>query len=131
MPPEESPYPADWLRIAEKDLSRVERALRDDDPEAAGFFLQQALEKSLKAFLLAGGWKLRRIHDLEILLDEAVLHDPTVESFRETCRKITDYYLLDRYPLLMESGPTTAEVRHALETGRALMAKIREAMRHG
>jgi hypothetical protein len=40
MPLEESLIPADWLRIAEKDLLRVERALRDADPEAAGFWLQ-------------------------------------------------------------------------------------------
>jgi hypothetical protein len=31
MPREESLYSADWLRIAEKDLRRVERLLGDDD----------------------------------------------------------------------------------------------------
>ena len=41
MPREESPYAVDWLRIAEKDLGRVERMLEDDDPEMAGFCLQQ------------------------------------------------------------------------------------------
>ena len=51
MPREESPYAVDWLRIAEKDLGRVERMLEDDDPEMAGFCLQQAMEKFLKAFL--------------------------------------------------------------------------------
>jgi hypothetical protein len=30
---EESTYPADWLRIAEKGLKRVSRLLRDHDPE--------------------------------------------------------------------------------------------------
>lgn len=55
---EESFYPADWLRIAEKDLGRVERLLSIQDPEAAGFYLQQAVEKFLKAFLLSKGWQL-------------------------------------------------------------------------
>ncbi len=50
MPGEESLYPGDWLRIAEKDLQRVPRLLSADDPEAAGFYLQQALEKFFKAF---------------------------------------------------------------------------------
>lgn len=36
---EESLYPADWLRIAEKDLGRVEHLLSVPDPEAAGFYL--------------------------------------------------------------------------------------------
>ena len=36
-----------------------------NDPGAAGFFLQQAVEKFLGAFLRAQGWKLERIHDLQ------------------------------------------------------------------
>ena len=69
MPREESLYPGDWLRIAEKDLQRVPRLLSTDDPEAAGFYLQQAVEKFLKAFLLSKGWQLQRIHNLEALLN--------------------------------------------------------------
>ena len=67
MPPKESRYPNDWLALAEKDLLRVTRSLRDKDPELAAFYLQQAVEKFLKAYLLSKGWKLRRIHDLEAL----------------------------------------------------------------
>lgn len=76
MPPEGSFYPAAWLRIAEKDLGRVERLLSIQDPEAAGFYLQQAVEKFLKAFLLSKGWQLARIHDLEALLNQALTYDP-------------------------------------------------------
>jgi len=75
MPPRESRYPKDWLAFAEKDLARVKRSLHDKDPELAAFCLQQAVEKFLKAFLLSKGWKLRRIHDLEALLDDAMAHD--------------------------------------------------------
>ena len=52
---EESLYSADGLCVAEKDLSRVEHLLRVHDAEAAGFYLQQAVEKFLKAFLLSKG----------------------------------------------------------------------------
>jgi len=89
MPPEESTYPRDWLAIAERDLGRVARCLRDKDPEAARFFLQQALEKFQKAFLLSKGWRPRRIHDLEALLDAAVEHDPDLERFRLVCQRVT------------------------------------------
>ena len=37
----------EWLQIARKDWKRAERNLNDRDPEAAGFFLQQSLEKYL------------------------------------------------------------------------------------
>jgi len=57
-------YPEDWRKIAEKDWHRMEVLLEDGDPEGAAFFLQQSLEKYLKAFLLERGWKLRKIHEL-------------------------------------------------------------------
>jgi hypothetical protein len=44
MPREESRYPADWLRIGEKDFRRAEHLLGIQDFEAAGFYLQQAKE---------------------------------------------------------------------------------------
>ncbi len=64
---EESLYPGDWLRIAARDLTRVENLLMLYDAEGAAFYLQQAVEKFLKAFLLSKGWALQRIHDLEAL----------------------------------------------------------------
>lgn len=54
MTSEKSSYPGGWLRIAQKDLRRVERALRDRDAEAAGFFLQQAVEKFLRSVVCNG-----------------------------------------------------------------------------
>jgi HEPN domain-containing protein len=72
MPPRDSLYPQDWFRIAEKDLKRAEHLLSIDDPEGAGYHLQQSVEKYLKGFLLYKGWKLKRIHDLEVLLNDAL-----------------------------------------------------------
>ena len=129
MPADESRYPADWLRLAEKDLKRVERALRDEDPELWGFCLQQAVEKFLKAFLLANGWKLKRIHDLGRLLDEARAYDPELTLFRDACQRITDYYVVDRYPLIPAAGPAIEDVQHSLEAVRELIERIRNATR--
>ncbi|MCH8988808.1 MAG: HEPN domain-containing protein [Chloroflexi bacterium] len=125
MAREESTYPQDWLAIAERDLDRVGRALRDGDAEAAAFFLQQTLEKSLKAFLLHNGWQLRRIHDLEALLDDAVDLDSSLESFRALCQRATGYYLIDRYPLPGVPPPPAEEVMNLLEVTQDLMVKIR------
>lgn len=127
MAREESRYPDQWRRIAEKDLARVGRCLRDGDPELAGFCLQQAIEKFLKAFLLARGWELRRIHDLEALLDDAVAHDESLEQFRETCQKITKYYTLERYPVSAGGQVGEDEVRGALGAVQELIKKLREA----
>lgn len=128
MPREESPYAVDWLRIAEKDLGRVERMLEDDDPEMAGFCLQQAVEKFLKAFLLSKGWQLRRIHDLEALLDDAMAFDPSLAVFRELCQKISAFYLVERYPLVAAIGITEQDVRVSLELADELINKLRAGM---
>ena len=125
MPPEESGYPRDWLRIAEKDLRRVRQLLNLSDAEAAGFYLQQGVEKLLKAFLLSRGWKLRRIHDLEALLNEAIRHDPPLERFRDVCQRITTFYMLDRYPLVAEAGLTPDDVAEALDGVYELTERLR------
>lgn len=51
MRPEESRCPRDWFRIAEKDWRRAGQGVGDGDAEEAGFWLQQAVEKFLKAYL--------------------------------------------------------------------------------
>jgi len=125
MPREESLYPADWLRIAEKDLGRVEHLLDVHDPEAAGFFLQQAMEKFLKAFLLSKGWELERIHDLEVLLNEALAYDPSLEPFRAVCQKVTGFNLVERYPFITEAGLTGDDVRNSLKQVNGLIERLR------
>ena len=121
----ESLYPADWLRVAEKDLARVTRLLEIHDPEAAGLYLQQAVEKFLKAFLLSKGWKLERIHDLDALLSAASKHDPSLDRFRQACQRITEYYRVERYPLLRGGGVTEDEVRASFEQVQELIQTLR------
>lgn len=128
MPPKESRYPKDWLALAEKDLARVKRSLRDKDPELGGFCLQQAVEKFLKAFLLSKGWKLRRIHDLEALLDDAMAHDASLDQFRDVCQTITKYYVVERYPLAVETELTEEEVRASLQAAQRLIERIRKGI---
>jgi HEPN domain-containing protein len=125
MPREESHYPADWRRIAEKDLRRAEHLLDIHDAEAAGFYLQQAVEKFLKAFLLSKGWKLERIHDLEALLNDALTYDSSLEEFRLACQKITAFYFVERYPFVTGTGLTEDDVRSSREQVRQLIEKLR------
>ncbi len=96
MQHDDSPYPVDWLRIAEKDLKRLQRALRAHDPNQAGLYLQQAVETFLKAFLLSCGSPLRRIHMLDVLLTDAISYEPAFARYRLACQQITSFYMLDR-----------------------------------
>ena len=90
--------------------------LGHSDPTAAGMFLQQAVEKFLKGFLLGRGWPLLRVHALPRLLDDAVTYEPALEPFRDLMRRVTVYYLGDRYPGFGRDRPTEQQVREdALE----------------
>ena len=129
MKPKESLYPADWLRIAEKDLSRVRQLLAIHDPEAAGFYLQQAVEKFLKAFLLSHGWAFQRIHDLEPLLNEVLAFDASFEEYRSVLQTITGLYFVERYPLMLEAGLSEKDVADALQQVNGLVEAIRSHLK--
>jgi len=54
-----------------------------------GFFLQQSLEKYLKAFLVKRNWNLRKIHELDALLDEASKYQQELATMKgETQRML-------------------------------------------
>lgn len=110
--------PEEWKIVARKDWDRVKRNLKDNDIEAASFFLQQSMEKYLKAFLLLNGWKLKKIHVLHDLLNDAINFDPALESFRKLCEKVTGYYLVDRYPLFTSLDLTYEDIEKDLKDAR-------------
>ncbi len=125
MPPEESKYPRDWLGVAEKDWRRAGRALDDGDAEEAGFWLQQAVEKYLRAYLLSKGWTLRKVHDLEVLLNEAAAHMPMFGRYRSACQRISGYYLPERYPFMDSPALTVEEVSASRDEVTGLVDSIR------
>jgi HEPN domain-containing protein len=125
MPPKNSLYPQDWFRIGEKDLKRAEHLLNVNDPEGAGYHLQQAVEKYLKGFLLSKGWKLKRIHDLEVLLNDALKYEKTFDAYRTLCQKITGYYVIDRYPLPSAPTLTREEVQESVIEAEKLIQRLK------
>ena len=114
----------DWRKIAAKDWDRIKRNLEDRDAEAAGYFLQQALEKYLKAFLIQKGWQLRKIHILHDLLVDVLKYRSDLETFRQLCERVSAYYLADRYPPLTPSELTCGEVERDMQEGRELIQSI-------
>ena len=117
-------YPEDWYRIGSKELKRAEILLQHKDVEGAAFNVQQTIEKYFKGFLLSKGWELRKVHNLETLLNDVVEYDPSFEEFRDECLKVTDYYFEDRYPFTAVSGLTEEEVKQSLVIARRIIEKI-------
>ena len=107
MPPQKSEYPAAWLKIADENYTRALRLLNLTDRKGAGFFLHQSLENYFKAYLIMQGWRARREHNLENLLNHALRHDGTLESYRKACEFLNVCYLAQLYPryLWVDSFP--------------------------
>ena len=125
MQHEESVYPEDWFKIGDKELTRAKNLLNLGDLEGAGFNIQQAVEKYLKGYLLSKGWKLRKVHELETLLNESIFYEPSFEEFRDACLKATEYYIEDRYPFTVDSQLTEEEIRESLSYAEKIIDKIK------
>ena len=130
MKHEESHYPKDWFRIGDKELKRAQNLLSLEDVEGTGFNIQQAVEKYLKGYLLSQGWELRRIHNLETLINEAIVYNPFFEKYRLPCRKITEYYVEERYPMIVSSELTKEEIEESLAIAERLIEKIRNLVKN-
>ena len=115
---------AEWLPYARQDWSRSLLLLREHDPAGAGMHLQQVVEKYLKGWMPDRGWPLRRTHEVERLLDEAMAFDPSLQPFRSLCERLSAYYLVDRYPPAGLAGPTEAQMTTDITEARQLVLKL-------
>ena len=124
MNPQDSEYPEDWIEVAEEDLEMCMVLLDGGYPRGAGYNLQQAVEKFFKAYLIRQGWRARREHNLENLLDYALRYDRTLESYREACEFLNVCYLTQLYPhyLWKDSFPNPPDA--SIENVRAALAEI-------
>lgn len=126
MRDKESLIPVDWFRKADADIKTVEILLsQGGDTEISAMHVQQAIEKYLKGYLLAEGWKLRKTHDLPELLDEAVRYSPGLEEFRSLCEGATVFYFEAKYPFFKDK-PTAEEVNELLIRVKEMVKLILE-----
>lgn len=99
----------EWFGLAENELGYAKLGLKYSDKFYSQVCIQchQAVEKYLKGFLAYHGKKPARIHDLVKLLNDCTQIDKDSEQFLDDCRKITDYYVILRYPITVP--PRTKE----------------------
>jgi len=94
----------DWLRFAKMDLVSARHlcSLHPRPIEVICYHCQQSAEKAIKAVEAAHGNEPRKIHDLAILLEQALVFAPEIESIRSAALRLTGYSVLTRYPPTME-----------------------------
>jgi len=89
-----------WLAKGEEDLGLARHIVEHDVPflNAAGFHAQQAVEKSLKAYLVWVQVTFPKTHDLGSLLKVLAVSDYRLAHSIEETVQITDYAVEIRYP---------------------------------
>lgn len=89
-----------WLDKADEDLAFAKANLREGlefYPQIC-FYLHQSVEKYLKAYVIAKGLKLKRIHDLTQLVQVCTEKDKEFNEFYETVKFLNPFYIGTRYP---------------------------------
>ena len=104
MSPPDTPH--ELLKIAERDYQAALILGRAEDPQmdAAGFHLQQAVEKSLKAWLALKRIDYPRTHDLNPLLGLLEDQDEKIEPFWSLL-ELNPFAVQFRYELAGEAFP--------------------------
>ncbi|MDA8146612.1 MAG: HEPN domain-containing protein [Thermaerobacter sp.] len=113
-----------WMDIAEEELAVADSLLDAGRYLYAGFMAQQAAEKALKAVLQETMPVPPKVHDLEVLAQEANLDD---QALAGKLAALSEYYIATRYPDQREElgAKTTRQV------AQGLLPTAREVCRHG
>lgn len=119
----------EWYKKAEHDIEAVKILIEKGGPsDVAGVLLQQGVEKYLKGYLISKGWKLRKIHDLKVLLDEAMKYDSLFSQYYDLLDVLTQYYFEEKYPF-GEIEASLEDVENGLEDLQELIDFIKKDLK--
>jgi HEPN domain-containing protein len=91
--------PKDWFEMAQERINSADPLWKHEGLTHTGIeALQEGVERYLKGYLVAKGWRLVRTHDLERLVTEAVQFDKTFDKFYGLSEELTDDFFAQHYP---------------------------------
>jgi len=116
----------EWIERGKHDLEVAKILLAEGEYfDVVLFHVHQAVEKYLKGFLIYKGWELKKIHDLELLVTEAMNFDDKLQKYLDLGRKLTAFYFEERYP----PGPITScskeEIKEILVEAEEIINKLK------
>ncbi|MBI2452487.1 HEPN domain-containing protein [Candidatus Pacearchaeota archaeon] len=111
-----------WLKQAEKDLDTAKYNIDGRKLEAGAFFLQQAVEKALKALYIKKFARLIKTHDLVLLARE--LKVP--QNLEEFCKKLTPAYQYTRYPDITKEIDLENKINEFMEYSKEIIKWVKK-----
>jgi len=118
-----------WLAKAKNDLLNADNNLASEAIpfDTVCFHCQQAVEKLLKAFLVAKGEPYPVSHDLLLILERILLIDPGAEVLRDTLALLMPYAVEIRYPDDWFT-PSAADAHEARDAAAHVLTWIQSAL---
>jgi len=124
------PLVEEWIEKGKQDLIAAKILLKKKRfLDLVLVHIYQAMEKYIKGFLMYNGWKLKKVHDLEELLNEAINYNIFFNNFLDFGRILTASYLESRYPLGQSSAHSRAEVKEIIKKSQEIINKIEEFLK--
>lgn len=115
-----TPYVSQWLGRADEDIEVAEILLREGMIfSAVCFHAQQAAEKSLKAFLAFHEQEVRKVHQLDVLIEYCKKIDSSFEELRDDAKVLNRFYVTTRYPADVPDF-TKQDAQGALEAAKRM-----------
>ena len=127
MTPAVKEYLQAWLMKADHDIISAQRLLEIEPMilDKACFHCQQAVEKSLKAFLIYNSQEVERTHNIRSLLTECAQFDAVFNTIDPL--NINAFAVQARYPdtsLMPEKEEAVALYRLAIEVNNLVKERI-------
>lgn len=114
-----------WLYKADNDLKNIANNLASTDipTDTVCFHAQQAIEKLMKAVLVANGCEVYKTHDLVRLLYDVGDLVPELAVYEDQLEEISEYGVGTRYPDGF-CDPSIEETLHAYAVARHIKTII-------
>jgi HEPN domain-containing protein len=114
-----------WLHKADNDLKNIANnlAAADIPTDTVCFHAQQAIEKLMKAVLVANGRDVFKTHDLVKLLGDVADLLPELSEFEEQFEEVSEYGVGTRYPDGF-CDPALEEAQHAYAVAQKIKLMV-------
>ena len=112
-----------WLFLAQRDL-RAAKLLVGEEPSSALFHCQQAVEKSLKAYLSFHNVPFRKTHDTRELAEQCTALNAALSTILAEASTLTEYAVEFRYADAPRD-PDELEAEEALLLTQRVVDQIR------
>lgn len=119
----------EWLLFAERDLRAAEILFHAEDVLGMVlFYLNQSIEKSLRAYLVSKNQVPKRENDLVALLEECKAFNKTFAQLNDVVLSLNPYDINTRYPDSTVAMPDLTTAHISLKQVRSIIEFVQKAI---